>query len=79
MNRLLLFLMIFLTSWMKSDPVMSERRTDKIPGERRKINQIFLHITTNHTVRQIVNHPAFKGFGKHFFRGIMTQRIMIRR
>jgi acetyl esterase/lipase len=65
MNGLLLFLMIFLTGYMKNDTVTSAGNTDKTLVEERKVNRIFAHITTNDSVHHIVNHSAFKGFGKY--------------
>jgi len=64
-SGLLLFLMIFLTSWMKNDTAASDGNTDKIFVEKRNVNGIFVHVTTNDSVRHIVNHPAFKGFGQY--------------
>ena len=37
MSRLLLFLMIFLTSFMKDDTVMADGNTDKILIEERRM------------------------------------------
>jgi acetyl esterase/lipase len=65
MSRLLLFLMIFLTSFMKDNTAMSDGNTDKILNEERNANGIYAHITTNDSVLQIVNHQAFKGFGQY--------------
>src|SRR4030043_1472548 len=65
MGGLLLFLMMFLTGYMKNDPVPSDDNTAKILNEERKVNRIFSHITTNDSVHHIVNHPAFKGFGQY--------------
>jgi acetyl esterase/lipase len=62
---LLLFLMIFLTVFLKDDPVMSDVNTDKILNEERNAKQIYAHITTDDFVHHIVNHPAFKGFGQY--------------
>jgi acetyl esterase/lipase len=45
--------------------VTSAGNTDKILVEKRKVKGIFAHITTNDSVRHILNHPAFKGFGKY--------------
>ena len=65
MSGLLLFLMIFLTGYMKNDTVTSGGNTDKSLVEERNVKGIFAHITTNDSVRDIVNHPAFKGFGQY--------------
>ena len=65
MSWLLLFLMVFLTSFMKDDTAISDGNTDKILNKDRNANGIYAHITTNDSVRHIVNHPAFKGFGQY--------------
>jgi len=65
MGGLLLFLMIFLTSCVENDTVASGGNMDKSLAEKRNINGSFAHITTSDSVRHIVNHPAFKGFGQY--------------
>ena len=65
MSGLLLFLMIFLTSCVENDTVASGGNMDKSLAEKRNINGSFAHITTSDSVRHIVNHPAFKGFGQY--------------
>jgi len=65
MNRLLLFLMIFLASFMKDDTVMADGNADKILIEERNVNGIYAHITTNDSIHHMVNHPAFRGFGRY--------------
>ena len=65
MSRLLLFLMIFLTSFMKDATVMADGNADKTLVEERNVNRISAHITTNDSVHHMVNHPAFKGFGRY--------------
>jgi len=65
LSGLLLFLMIFLTGFMKDDTIMSDGNTDKILNGERNVNGIHAHITTNDSIRHIVNHPAFKGFGQY--------------
>jgi hypothetical protein len=69
MSGLLLFLMIFLTGCMENNMVMSAGNRDKILVEERNVKGIFAHITTNDSVRHLVNHPAFKGFGKYLLPG----------
>jgi acetyl esterase/lipase len=65
MSGLLLFLMIFHTSCMKNDTVTSDGNTDKILVEEANVKGMFAHMTANDSVRHMVNHPAFKGFGRY--------------
>ena len=64
-SGLLLFLMIFLTGFMKDDTIMSDGNIAKISNEEKNVKEIYAHITTNDSVHPIVNHPAFKGFGQY--------------
>lgn len=50
MNKLLLFLMILLTSNIKND--------DK------NVTKKYTHLTSDDSVHRMVKHPAFKGFGQ---------------
>ena len=63
MKKLLLFLIILITSGMETNIAMTVGNTDKISNEKRNVKEIYPHITTNDSVRHIVNHPAFEGFG----------------
>jgi acetyl esterase/lipase len=65
MKKLLLFLIILITSGMETNIAMSAGNTDKVSNEKRNVKEIYPHITTNDSVRHIVNHPAFKGFGHY--------------
>jgi len=64
MSGLLLFLMICHIGYMNNDAIASDGNADKLLN---KINVIgmYAHITTNDSVHQMVNHPAFKGFGQY--------------
>lgn len=65
MIGLLLFLMIFLTGGMENNMVTAAGNTNNISVEEGNVKGSFAHITTNDSVRHLVNHPAFKGFGKY--------------
>ena len=65
MSSLLLFLMIFHTICMMNLSSASDDSTDKILNGKRNVSGMDAHITTNDSVRHIVNHPAFKGFGQY--------------
>ena len=65
MSRLLLILMLSLVSCMKNDSVASESNTGEILKEERSGNENYTHLTTSDSVHHIVNHPAFKDFGKY--------------
>jgi len=58
-------LTIFFASFMKVDTAMSDDYTVKILNQARNVNGIYAHITTNDSVHHMVNHPAFKGFGRY--------------
>jgi acetyl esterase/lipase len=61
---LLLFLMIFHTVFLMNLSSASGD-TDKILSGKRNAIGMDAHITTNDSVRHMVNHPAFKGFGRY--------------
>jgi hypothetical protein len=58
MSRLLLFLMIFLTGFMKDDTVMSDGNTDKILNEERNVKRIISSYDerSNQTKEEICLH-----------------------
>ena len=61
----LLFLMILITSGMETNIAMSTGNTDEILSKEGNIAVRYSHITTDESVRHMVNHPAFKGFGRY--------------
>ncbi|HSR74677.1 MAG TPA: alpha/beta hydrolase [Sulfurovum sp.] len=65
MKKLLLFLMILITSGMETNIAMSAGNTDEILSEKGNGTGSYSHISTSDLVRDIVNHPAFKGFGQY--------------
>jgi len=65
MKKLLLFLMIFITSGMETNIAMSAGNTDAILSEEGNGTGSYSHITTSDLVHDIVNHPAFKSFGQY--------------
>jgi len=65
MGWLLLFMMVLFVDVMKDDTAMSAGYTDKILNNERNRAEGNVHITTDDSVRQMVNHPAFKGFGRY--------------
>jgi hypothetical protein len=65
MKKLLLFLMIFITSGMETNIAMSAGYTDEILSEKGNGTGSYSHITTSDLVHDIVNHPAFKSFGQY--------------
>ncbi|UCH22852.1 MAG: alpha/beta hydrolase, partial [Deltaproteobacteria bacterium] len=65
MKKLLLFLMILITSGMETNIAMSAGNTDEILSEEGNGTGSYSHITTSDLVHDIVNHPAFKGFGQY--------------
>jgi acetyl esterase/lipase len=58
MNTLLFIFMLLLMSGMTQNAVASGRNSGETFNERDR------HLTTNDSVRQIVNHPAFEGFSQ---------------
>jgi acetyl esterase/lipase len=50
---------------MKDATVMADGNADKTLVEESNVNRISAHITTNDSVHHMVNHPAFKGFGRY--------------
>ena len=65
MRKFLLFLMIFIISGTETDTAMSDGNTDEILSEEVNTTEIYAHITTSDFVHDIVNHPAFEGFGQY--------------
>jgi acetyl esterase/lipase len=65
MGRLLLFLMIIHNICMMNLSSASDDSADKILNGRRNVSGMDAHLTTNDSVRHIVNHPAFNGFGQY--------------
>ena len=65
MKKLLLFLMILITSGMETNIAMSADNTDEILSEEGNGTGSYSHITTSDLVHDIVNHPAFKCFGQY--------------
>jgi len=65
MKKLLLFLMILITSGMETNIAMSAGNTGEILSEKGNGTGSYSHISTSDLVRDIVNHPAFKGFGQY--------------
>ena len=65
MGKVLLFLMIFLTSCVENNTVAPGGNMEKSLAEKRNMNGSFAHLTTSDSVRHIVDHPAFKGFGQY--------------
>lgn len=52
-------------SCMQNDSVASGSNPGGIPNEQKSGNENYSHITANDFIRHIVNHPAFKDFGKY--------------
>ena len=50
---------------MKNDSVASGSDPRRISNEQKSGNESYSHITANDSVHHIVNHPAFKDFGKY--------------
>jgi acetyl esterase/lipase len=65
MGWLFLFMMVFFVDVMKDDTAMSAGYTDKILNNEGNRAEGNVHITTDDSVRHMVNHPAFKGFGRY--------------
>jgi len=65
MSGLFLFLILFHTGGMNNDAIASDGNADNILNGKRNAIGMYAHITTNDSVRHIVNHPAFKGFGQY--------------
>jgi hypothetical protein len=65
MNRLLLILMVLLTSCMQNGSVMSDNNTERTLNEEKNGNERYPHLTTTDSVHHIVDHPAFIGFGNY--------------
>jgi acetyl esterase/lipase len=68
MGLLLLLMLLLLTSCINGDTVTSNGRKNEMVGEEGNGNILDQtnkgHLTTNDYVRDIVSHPAFKGFGE---------------
>jgi acetyl esterase/lipase len=64
----LLLLTLFLTNCMKGETSADYGKTLENLSEQRNGNMEAQtkqnHLTVNHSVRDVVNHPAFKGFGE---------------
>jgi acetyl esterase/lipase len=62
-SRILLLLMVILLSYIEKDAsgIVNHTNGIKYSGETKKMDN---HLTTNDYVRDIVKHPAFKGFGE---------------
>ena len=65
MKKLSLFMMILITSGMETSIAMSVGNTDEILSKEGNGTESYSHITTDDSVRLMVNHPAFKGFGRY--------------
>jgi acetyl esterase/lipase len=65
MSGLFLFLILFHTGGMNSDAIASDGNADNILNRKRNAIGMYARITANDSVRHIVNHPAFKGFGQY--------------
>jgi len=50
---------------MNNDAIASDDNSDNILNGKRNAIGMYAHITTNDSVQHIVNHPAFKGFGRY--------------
>ena len=61
----LLFSMMLIASGMETNIAMSAGNTDEILSKEGNITVCYSHITTDDSVRHMVNHPAFKGFGRY--------------
>ena len=57
--------MILLTSAIESNIAMTAGNKDDILSEEGNETGSYSHITTSDLVHDIVNHPAFKGFGQY--------------
>jgi hypothetical protein len=57
MNRLLLILMLLLTSCMNNGPVASDCNTGRTLNEEKNGNEGYPHITTNDSVHHIGEDP----------------------
>ena len=57
--------MILITSLLETNIAMSAGNTDEILSEEGTGPGSYSHITTDDSVRHMVNHPAFKGFGRY--------------
>ncbi len=57
--------MILITSGMETNIAMSAGNTNEILSEEGTRPGNYSHITTADSVRHMVNHPAFKGFGRY--------------
>ena len=64
MSCLLLYIMIFHTIFMMYLSSASGD-TDKILGGKKIVSGMGAHITTHDSVSHMVDHPAFKGFGRY--------------
>jgi len=54
-----------LSLFMGNAAVVSDGNEGKIMKSERKVEETHPHLTTHDTVRHIVTHPAFEGFGRH--------------
>ena len=57
-------MMVFFVSFMMDDNVESAGNTVHILNHEGSGSGSYAHLTTNDSVRHIVNHPAFNGFGQ---------------
>ena len=64
-SGLLLFLILLHTGCMNNDAIASDGNADSISHEKNNAIKMEAHITTNDSVQHIVNHPAFKGYGRY--------------
>ena len=51
--------------YIKDDVFASDGQTDKLLNEENDMKKSYAHITIDDTFRQMVHHPAFKGFGRY--------------
>ena len=64
MNRLVIILMVLLVVGIEGI-AMSDGNASDILRKETSGHKNYPHLTTNDSVRHIVNHPAFKGFGQY--------------
>ena len=65
MGPIVLFMMLCLVGFVMDGTVASAGNKDPIVNQEGDVAGSHAHLTTSDTVRYIVNHPAFKGFGSY--------------
>ena len=64
-NLLICLILLFTAGCMGNDSGKCQENGDKTMNEEEKVGKSYSHLTVNDSVRQIVNHRAFKGFAGH--------------